>query len=117
VDPESLIPNLPKPSELKPFPSQLCLEYKGHTHRIRSIAASPDGQWLASGSDDGTVRIWEVSTGRCFRRYEFKQAGDVIDVCYTFLISSHLMCYGTDSTMLLCECSVSHGTPTLIYHY
>ena len=37
---------------------------------MRSISASPCGQWLASGSDDGTVRVWEVVTGRCMKTLE-----------------------------------------------
>lgn len=33
----------------------------GHTDRIRSIAFSRDGHRLVSGSDDKTVRIWDVT--------------------------------------------------------
>ncbi len=37
---------------------------KGHTSSIRSLAISPDGQILASGSDDKTVELWQLSTGQ-----------------------------------------------------
>ena len=31
-----------------------------HTGRVRSVAFSPDGQTLASGSSDDTIRFWEL---------------------------------------------------------
>jgi len=30
----------------------------GHTQRVVSVAYSPDGKTLATGSYDGTVRLW-----------------------------------------------------------
>ena len=35
----------------------------GHTEHIWSLAFSPDGKRLASGSDDKTTRLWDVETG------------------------------------------------------
>ncbi|KAJ0407831.1 hypothetical protein P43SY_008292 [Pythium insidiosum] len=69
IDPESLVPELPKPRDLRPFPNTLALVFNGHTGRVRSLTMDPYGQYLASGSDDQTVRIWEVETGRCLQVY------------------------------------------------
>jgi WD40 repeat protein len=35
-----------------------------HGAPIRSVAFSPDGKFLASGSDDKTVKVWEVGSWR-----------------------------------------------------
>ncbi|GAV49786.1 hypothetical protein ZYGR_0R00270 [Zygosaccharomyces rouxii] len=64
IDPESLIPKLPSPKDLRPFPIRCSTVYAGHQGRIRTLSIDPSGLWLATGSDDGTVRIWEILTGR-----------------------------------------------------
>jgi len=64
IDPNSLLPKLPRPEELKPFPTVCQTTYRGHDGRVRSLNIDPSGQWLASGGDDGTVRVWELLTGR-----------------------------------------------------
>jgi WD40 repeat protein len=34
----------------------------GHTDRVYGLDFSSDGRWLASGSQDGTIRVWDVAT-------------------------------------------------------
>mmetsp|Transcript_64904 Transcript_64904/g.155005 ORF Transcript_64904/g.155005 Transcript_64904/m.155005 type:complete len:758 (+) Transcript_64904:61-2334(+) len=80
VDPESLLPKLPNPKDLRPFPTHVAVVYEGHTGMVRSVAVDSTGQWLATASSDETVRIWEVSTGRCYRAFKF--AGPVTAVAW-----------------------------------
>src|SRR6266700_28742 len=58
--------------EQEPPPSGFKLQHtlRGHTEEIRQIAWSPDGRLLASGSNDQTVRLWDVTTGRQIRALE-----------------------------------------------
>jgi uncharacterized protein YjiK len=37
---------------------------RGHQHEIFALAFSPDGQWLASGSFDGSTRLWDTRNWR-----------------------------------------------------
>ncbi|KAI9738702.1 MAG: Ribosome biogenesis protein erb1 [Cirrosporium novae-zelandiae] len=78
IDPESLLPKLPSPETLRPFPTSCAAIFRGHNGRVRSIAINPMGQWAATGGDDGTVRIWQLVTGR--QVWSVKLSDEPIDV-------------------------------------
>lgn len=67
-----------------------CLKIlKGHTASVNSIAISPDSQTIASGSDDRTVSLWNLKTGKQNFTF-FGQAGEV-----------HAVAISPDSKMLV----------------
>ncbi|MBE9225183.1 WD40 repeat domain-containing protein [Phormidium sp. LEGE 05292] len=39
----------------------------GHSNSVNSVSFSPDGKTLASGSFDGTIKLWNLATGREIR--------------------------------------------------
>ena len=68
VDPASLLPQLPSPRELQPFPAACAAAFvppPGESRPLTSASIDPSGAWLATGDDGGCVRMWEVATGRC----------------------------------------------------
>ena len=41
--------------------------HTGHTDAIHTISYSPDAHYLLTGSRDGTIKIWDISTGTCLQ--------------------------------------------------
>jgi ribosome biogenesis protein ERB1 len=98
IDPESLVPRLPRASDLRPFPTTRCVRYVaprticGATSGdedggggedvpaapVRCLGASPDGQFLVSGDERGCVRLWEVQTGRLIRSWDLNDVVAVV---------------------------------------
>jgi WD40 repeat protein len=54
--------------------------FVGHTAGVYGVALSPDDTRAASGSDDGTVRIWDVQTAR--QQHLFRAPGKARCVGY-----------------------------------
>lgn len=42
----------------------------GHNNWIRALVFHPSGKFLLSASDDKTIRVWELATGRCIKTVE-----------------------------------------------
>ena len=55
-----------KLAEVEPIKPELVLQ-TGHSTSVKTVVFSPDNQWVASGSVDNTVKIWEFETGRELR--------------------------------------------------
>src|SRR6266700_551216 len=43
--------------------------YRGHSDNVFTVAWSPDGKYISSGSRDKTVRVWDVATGEDYFIY------------------------------------------------
>jgi WD40 repeat protein len=53
------------------------VDYIGHTTAVTAAAMSPDRTRLASGSQDGVVRLWDVATGEPLPRFLRQPEGPV----------------------------------------
>ncbi|GFR19764.1 hypothetical protein TNCT_196761, partial [Trichonephila clavata] len=42
----------------------------GHNKAVNTLKFSPDGRWIASGSEDGVIKLWDLPAGKL--RTEFK---------------------------------------------
>ncbi|XP_008187002.1 katanin p80 WD40 repeat-containing subunit B1 isoform X1 [Acyrthosiphon pisum] len=69
--------------------------YKGHEASISSLKYSPDGLWIASGDEDGCVKIWDLRVGRMIHVFNKLHNGTVTSIQFhplVFLLASS----GTD---------------------
>jgi guanine nucleotide-binding protein subunit beta-2-like 1 protein len=55
---------------------------RGHNHFVSDVVISSDGQFALSGSWDATLRLWEIGTGKCTRRF-VGHTKDVLSVAFS----------------------------------
>ena len=73
IDPDTLIPKLPDPKTLKPFPTAVNIIYNRHQGPITAIAVSPAGDYLCTGDQNGLIVIWEVLSSRIMWQKQYSQ--------------------------------------------
>ncbi|NEU75688.1 protein kinase [Hassallia byssoidea VB512170] len=63
----------PKIVSLRPKPRNWRLVHtlQGHSDLVRAVAISPDGETLASGSNDNTIKLWNLPTGQIIRTLQW----------------------------------------------
>lgn len=57
---------------------QPILSYDGHAGNVTSVGFQKDGKWMFSGSEDGTVKIWDLRAPGCQREYESRAAVNTV---------------------------------------
>ncbi|XP_064636474.1 periodic tryptophan protein 2 homolog [Lineus longissimus] len=57
------------------------LKQQGHFNNMSCLEYSPDGQYIATGGDDGKVKVWNTSSGFCFVTFS-EHAGGITGVTF-----------------------------------
>ncbi|MCY2991788.1 MAG: WD40 repeat domain-containing protein, partial [Planctomycetota bacterium] len=67
---KQMISILEVPAEKPPYEITEIRRFEGHTGIVESVAFSPDGHQILSGSGDKMIRLWDVETGKEVRQFE-----------------------------------------------
>ena len=98
--------SLTEASDSSHLPGTCLKTLRGHLSRVWTIAFSPDGQMLASGSDDQTIRLWNAHDGTCLAVLQ-GHTGGVTSV--SFSPNGQILASASEDSSIRLW-SVAHGT-------
>jgi serine/threonine protein kinase len=90
------------------------LTLKGHANTVRSVAFSPNGKRLATGSGDRTVKLWDATTGQ--ELATLKGHGDWVNSVAFSPDSKRLATGSEDQTVRLWDAVTGQELTTLKGH-
>ncbi|KAJ4375319.1 WD domain protein [Neocucurbitaria cava] len=102
-----------KPTQLHYKPS---LILHGHKKPISALRFSPDGQYIASGSSDCTIKLWDAHTGTLEHTLEGHLAG-ISTLSWSF--DSRILASGSDDKSIRLwdvKRGLPHPTPFIGHH-
>ena len=88
--------------------------YSGHSNYVSSVAWSPDGKLIASASGDGTVQVWNASTGAHVLIYR-GHSQDVLTVAWS-PNGQYIASAGIDTTVQIWNASTGQHIYTYRGH-
>ncbi len=73
---------------------------QGHTDGVYTVAFSPDGRYVATGSFDNTIKLWETATGKEVKTYGGAQGHQKMVLSVAFSPDGQLLASGgADNTL------------------
>ncbi|WP_254721813.1 WD40 domain-containing protein [Kovacikia minuta] len=90
------------------------MQLLGHLSRVWSVAFSPDGKTLASGSEDQTIKLWDWHTGECLKTLTGHQ-GWIKAIAFSS-IGTHLASGSFDHTIKIWDGETGACLRTLYGH-
>ncbi len=80
---------------------------QGYAMQVTALAFSPDGQMLASGSEDGSLMLWDLKDARRFGLAP-QHKGPVWSLAYSQGDGS-ILASGMSFCCILCQCLADCG--------
>ncbi|KAG9134981.1 hypothetical protein Leryth_001260 [Lithospermum erythrorhizon] len=96
---------------------QPVMSYDSHTSNVMAVGFQRDGKWMYSGSEDGTVKIWDLRAPGYQREYESRAAVNtvVLHPNQTELISGdqngNIRVWDLTANSCSCELTMSNFEP------
>jgi len=99
IDPNSLIPELPKPADLRPFPTTSNILFKGHNSWISGMDIDIHGQYLASCEKEGIFMVWDTKSSRTLQKVQYE--GELTNLCWSKTSSTNFIALCNDKKLHL----------------